>query len=119
LTTSRTEAPGRSSLPSLCPPATGRAPSRILQQRLFLPLILASLAVCLVLYAIEAAHFVRYGWRSPDNDAWNRDISACQPVPGSSTDIECPVRGYGHARYRFGPRQAPAHKEIFFIDRIQ
>jgi hypothetical protein len=40
-------------------------------------------------------------------------------VPGRSTDIECPVCGYGLARYRFGPRQATAHKEIFFIDRIQ
>ena len=119
MTTSRTAAPGRSSLPSLCPPARDRAASRILQQKLFLSLILAGLALCIVLYTVEIAHFVRYGWRSPDNDAWNRDISACQPVPGSSTDIECPVRGYGSARYRFGPRQAPTHKEIFFIDRIQ
>jgi hypothetical protein len=119
LTTSRTAAPGRTPSSSLCLPARDRAPSRVLQQKFFLPLILAGLAVCLVLYAVETAHFVRYGWHSPDNDAWNRDISACRPVPGSSTDIECPVRGYGYARYRFGPRQTPTHKEIFIIDRIQ
>jgi hypothetical protein len=75
--------------------------------------------LCLVLYAEETLHFARYGWASPDNDSWTRDISHCHLVPGSSRDIECPVRGYGNARYRFGPRQAPTHREIFFIDRIQ
>jgi hypothetical protein len=82
-------------------------------------MLLAGLMLCLALYAEETLHFARYGWVSPDNDAWTRDISGCHFVPGSSRDIECPVRGYGNARYRFGSRLAPTHREVFFIDRIQ
>jgi len=119
LTTSRTAALGRTSLPSLQAHPKDRAPPRFLQEKFFRPILLAALILCAALYAEETLHFARYGWSSPDNDAWTRDISNCRLVPGSTRDIDCPVRGYGHARYRFGGHQIPTHREIFFIDRIQ
>jgi hypothetical protein len=86
--------------------------------RIFLP----GLLLCLALYAEETVHFLHYGWNSPDNAAWIGDLSKCQRVPGSNTDLECQIRGYGLARYRYrqdakDPKNnMPNH--IFFVDRI-
>lgn len=91
----------------------------IRNNRVFYPIFFLSLLLCLGLYAEEARHYMHYGWNSPDNIAWTRDISTCHPVPGSTTDIECPVWGYGMARYRYKDHDDPLHNDIFFIDRIQ
>lgn len=91
----------------------------LLSERYFYRALLAGLLLCLVLYAEEAVHFMRYGWNSPDNDTWGRDVSDCRPVPGRSMDIECPVRGYGLTRYRYLDHKDPAHNDIFPVDRIQ
>jgi hypothetical protein len=93
-------------------------------EKTFYRIFLASLLLCLALYAEEGIHFIRYGWNSPDNSPWTRDVSNCQRVPGSSTDIECPVRGYGSARYRYKNLgyADPEHKilnSMVFVDRIQ
>lgn len=82
------------------------------------------LLLCVALYAEEGIHFIRYGLNSPDNDPLIRDVSQCQRVPGSSTDIECPVQGYGSLRYRYENLNFPdpEHKirnNMVVIDRSQ
>jgi hypothetical protein len=81
--------------------------------------VVCGLLLCVGLYAEEAAHYLRYGWRSADNSPWTRDLSQCRAVPGSGTDIECPVRGYGMARYRYRGHRLPPNNEMVFIDRNQ
>ena len=92
-------------------------------ERNFYCVFLSGLMLCAALYTEEALHFLHYGWHSPDNDAWISDISKCRRVPGSATDMECPIGGYGMARYRYrndekDPRNnMPNH--LFFVDRNQ
>jgi hypothetical protein len=94
------------------PPATSN-------DRTFRRLLALGLALCLALYAEEAIHFLRYGWNSADNDPATRSLANCRPVPGSATDLECPVRGYGMARYRGpDPKESPP-RHLVFIDRLQ
>lgn len=91
-------------------------------EKIFYRILLPGLLLCLALYAEEAVHFLHYGLISPDNDAWTRDISSCKPVTGNITEIECPVRGYGMARYRYKFHIDPGHhirNSIFFVDRIE
>jgi hypothetical protein len=90
----------------------------------FYRVFLLCLLVCTALYVEEAIHFLHYGWRSPDNDPLSRNVSNCRRVPRSSTDIECPVSGYGSLRYRYKDLKYPdpEHKmsnSMVVIDRIQ
>lgn len=87
--------------------------------RTFHRILVVALALCVALYSEETIRYLRYGWNSPDNSPWTRDLSQCRPVPGSSTDIECPVRGYGLARYRYQQHRTPQDNDIIFIDRNQ
>jgi len=84
-------------------------------------ILTGSLLLCAALYAEETVHFLQYGWNSPDNRPFTRDMSSCRPVPGKAGDVECPVEGYGWARYRyrFADRRDPRHNEIDFVDRTQ
>jgi hypothetical protein len=91
----------------------------IRNERAFRRILLSCLALCLALYAEETVHYLRYGWNSPDNSPWTRDLSQCRPVPGSRTDIECPVSGYGMARYRDRNHRPPPYNDMVFIDRNQ
>jgi hypothetical protein len=92
-------------------------------EKAFYIVFLLGLILCAALYAEETAHFLRYGWNSPDSAEWIADLSKCQRVLGSNTDMECQIRGYGSARYRYkknakDPKNnMPNH--IFFIDRNQ
>jgi hypothetical protein len=70
----------------------------------FYRVLLLGLLLCVALYAEETVHFLHYGWKSADTDGWISDISKCQRVPGSDTDLECPIRGYGLTRYRYRDR---------------
>jgi hypothetical protein len=87
--------------------------------RIFHRILVFALALCLGLYAEEAVHYFHNGWNSPDNFPRTRDLSQCLPVPGSSTDIECPVKGYGLARYRYQNHRLPPDNDIVFVDRNQ
>lgn len=87
--------------------------------RIFYPVLLAALAICLGLYAEEALHFKHFGWSCPDNDTRTRDITRCQPVAGSATDVECPVEGYGLQRYQFLGANDPLQARMAVIDRIR
>jgi hypothetical protein len=91
----------------------------IRNERDFRRILLSSLALCLALYAEETVHYLRYGWSGPDNSPRTRDLSQCHPVLGNSADIECPVRGYGLARYRLQNHRPPPDNDMVFIDRNQ
>jgi hypothetical protein len=101
------------------PPAGSRHSSAIFRRERFLHVIYVGLLLCAVLYAEEALHFLTFGWSGPDNDPWTREVTDCRAVPGSATDIDCPVRGYGTARYRYRSHQFPGHNDMVFIDRIE
>jgi hypothetical protein len=90
----------------------------ILSEKTFYRVLLLGLLLCGALYGEETVHFLRYGWNNPDTDAWINDISKCQRVPGSSIDLECPIRGYGLALYRYKEHKEPGHdkpNEIFLV----
>jgi hypothetical protein len=91
----------------------------IRNERAFRRILLFALAFCLSLYAEETIHYLRCGWNSPDDSPRTRGLSQCRPVPGNSTDIECPVRGFGMARYRYQNRRPPPDNDMVFIDRNQ
>jgi len=84
----------------------------------FYGVFLASLALCLALYAEEALHFKHYGWKSPDNMPGGRQLVRCRPVPGTSADYDCPVQGYGWAQYRDASRFG-GERGVYFVDRTQ
>ena len=92
----------------------------IRNDRIFFRVFAISTLLCAVLYAEEIAHFMHYGWDSPDNDFFTRDMSVCKPVPGSNIDVECPIRGYGWARFRYNQNyhSYARHSSIDFVDRI-
>ena len=79
----------------------------------------AGLLLCAGLYAEEMLHFIHFGYQNPENDTWTRDVTACKPVPGRDTDIECPVRGYGWYRYRYVDHKYPNRNDMVPVDRIQ
>jgi hypothetical protein len=81
----------------------------ITSEKTFYRALLLGLLLCVALYAEEAVHFIHYGWNSPDTDAWISDISKCQRVARSSTDLECPIAGYGLALYRYMDHKDPGH----------
>jgi hypothetical protein len=67
----------------------------------FYRVLLLGLLLCVALHTEETIHFLHYGWKSVDTDSLVGDISKCRPVPGSDTELECPIRGYGFTRYRY------------------
>jgi hypothetical protein len=81
----------------------------ITSEKNFYRVLLLGLLLCVALYAEETIHFLHYGWKDPDSDAWISDISKCKRVAGSSTDLKCPIRGYGLALYRYRDHKAPGH----------
>jgi hypothetical protein len=92
--------------------------------RTYYCVLVLGLLLCVGLYAEETVHFLLYGWNDPDANPLFRDVSNCQRVPESSTDIECPVKGYGSLRYRYKDLNYPdpEHKirnNMVVIDRIQ
>lgn len=91
----------------------------IRSEKTFYRVLAVGLLLCAGLYAEEANHLYRYGWNSPDNDYSTRDMSHCKQVQGRKEDVECPVRGYGWARFRYIDHKDPVHNDIFFIDRNQ
>ena len=90
----------------------------IRSEKTFYRVFLLGLLLCLILYAEEAVHFLHYGWRSQDTDSWVSDISKCQRVEGSSTDLKCPIKGYGLVLYRYRDYKVPGHNtpnDIFLV----
>jgi hypothetical protein len=81
----------------------------IQNEKIFYRVLLLGLLLCITLYAEETIHFLRYGWNSTDTDYWINDISKCQRVPGSNTDLDCPIRGYGLTRYRYREHRDAEH----------
>jgi hypothetical protein len=80
----------------------------ITSEKNFYRIVLLGLLLCVALYAEETVHFLHYGWKSPGDELWGKDISKCQPVPGS-TYLECPIKGYGMARFRYLHHRDPGH----------
>jgi hypothetical protein len=90
----------------------------ITNEKTFSRVLLLGLLVCVALYAEETVHFLQYGWKSPDTTYWISDISKCQRVAGSSTDLKCPIAGYGLALYRYMEHKDPRHNtpnDIFIV----
>jgi hypothetical protein len=93
----------------------------IRNDKIFYRVLTVSVFLCVALYAEEVVHFMHYGWDSPDNNFFTRDMSVCRPVPGKSADVECPIKGYGWARFRYNQKYHSYFKHNFidFVDRIQ
>ena len=80
----------------------------ISSEKTFYRVLLLGLLLCVALYAEETIHFIHYGLKNP-YELWMKDISKCQRVPGSSTEFECPVEGYGMVRCRYKDHSDPGH----------
>jgi hypothetical protein len=93
----------------------------IRNDKVFYRVLAVSVLLCVALYAEETVHFMRYGWSSPDNNFFTRDMTDCKPVPGKITDVECPIRGYGWTRFRYNQNFHSSFKRNFIdaVDRIQ
>ncbi len=88
------------------------------RERWFLPLLGAGLLLCGAFYAEEAIHFIHYGG-DPTDYTTMIDVLKCEPVPGDSAEVECPIRGYGRQRYRYQDTKHPAFNKMTSIDRNQ
>jgi hypothetical protein len=88
----------------------------IFRDKVFERLLITGLLVCLALYTEEGVYFLRHGLHSPDNEPWTRSLADCVPVANSS-EIECPIEGYGMARYRFVAPREPKDNHIAMVDR--
>jgi len=93
----------------------------IQNDKVFYRVLAVSVLLCMALYAEEAAHFMRYGWNSPDNNFFTRDMSVCKPVPGKIAEVECPIVGYGWTRFRYNEKYHSSFKHNYIdpVDRIQ
>jgi hypothetical protein len=81
----------------------------ITSEKNFYRVLLLGLLLCVALYAEETVHFIHYGLNSPYDELWMTDISKCQQVRGSSTELECPIKGYGLVRCRYKNHRDPGH----------
>lgn len=79
--------------------------------RLFHISLYIGLIICLGFYATEAVHFYQYGY-GPKNEIYIpvKNHPQCRRLDGSSSEFECPLRGYGFARFRISP---PAHNLVY------
>lgn len=79
--------------------------------RLFHISLFVGLITCLGLYLGEAVHFYRYGYGS-NNETYIpvKNHPQCRSVNGTNSEFDCPVRGYGSARFRIIP---PAHHLVY------
>jgi hypothetical protein len=77
--------------------------------RLFRISLLLGLTTCIGLYVSEAIHFYRYGF---DQETYIPvgNHPQCKSVNGSNSEFDCPVKGYGFARFRVIP---PARHLVF------
>jgi hypothetical protein len=87
-------------------------------EKTFNGLLLGGLVLCVGLYVEEAVHFMHSGWKAPTMPSQVAAVSGCRPVPGTTTDFECPVAGYGMARFRLS-KDASGTTLVNFIERVQ
>ena len=87
--------------------------------RVFYPVMIASLAICALLYAEEAITFRLHGWKAPTDRDFLRESSFCKAVPGKPDEVECPIQVYGWQRYRIIHPEDPVHRYMVAVERIQ
>jgi hypothetical protein len=68
------------------------------KNRAFIISLLLGLMICVALYLTEAIHFLHYGWQN-ETYATPKNHAQCKSVNGTSNELDCPVNGYGFARF--------------------